>query len=37
MKDIYKEFEVVKGEYVEEIPGQERFGYSISTFMTFLK
>ena len=30
MKGIYKEFEVVTGEYVDEIPGQERFGYSIS-------
>ena len=30
MKAIFREFEVVKGEYVEEIPGQERFGYSIS-------
>lgn len=30
MKEIYKEFSQVKGEYIEEIPGQERFAYSIS-------
>lgn len=30
MKKIYKEFSQVKGEYVEEITGQDRFGYSIS-------
>lgn len=30
MKDIFKEFSEVKGEYVEEIAGQARFAYSIS-------
>ncbi|WP_311376266.1 hypothetical protein [Anaerococcus lactolyticus] len=30
MKEIFKEFSEVKGEYVEEIAGQARFAYSIS-------
>ena len=30
MKEIYKEFSEIKGEYVEEIPGQARFGYALS-------
>lgn len=30
MKEIFREFEEVKGEYVEEIPGQDRFAYEIS-------
>lgn len=30
MKEIFKEFSEVKGEYVEEIAGQSRFAYSIS-------
>ena len=30
MKEIFKEFSEVKGEYVEEIAGQTRFAYSIS-------
>lgn len=30
MKEIFKEFSEVKGEYVEEIVGQARFAYSIS-------
>lgn len=30
MKEIFKEFAEVKGEYIDEIPGQVRFGYSIS-------
>lgn len=29
MKAIYKEFSQVKGEYVDDIPGQARFGYAI--------
>lgn len=30
MKEIYKEFKEITGEYVDEIPGQDRFGYAIS-------
>lgn len=30
MKEIYKEFNEITGEYVEEIPGQDRFAYGIS-------
>lgn len=36
MKEVYKEFEVVKGEYVDEIPGQVRFGYGTSDMEDFL-
>lgn len=35
MKEIYKEFSEVKGDYVEEIPGQGRFGYSLSDLEDF--
>lgn len=30
MKEIFKEFSEIKGEYVDEIPGQDRFAYGIS-------
>lgn len=37
MKEIYKEFSEVKGDYVEEIPGQGRFGYSLSDIEDFFE
>lgn len=37
MKEIYKEFSEVKGDYVEEIPGQGRFGYSLSDLEDFFE
>ena len=37
MKEIYKEFSEVKGEYVEEIAGQARFGYGISDMDDFFE
>lgn len=29
MKEFYKEFSEINGEYVEEIPGQDRFGFGL--------
>lgn len=37
MIDLYKEFSEVKGEYVEEIPGQARFGYALSDLEDFFE
>lgn len=37
MKEIYKEFKEITGEYVEEIPGQARFGYGLSDFEDFFE
>ena len=30
MKELYKEFSEINGEYVDEIPGQDRFVYATS-------
>lgn len=30
MKEIFREFSEVKGDYIDEIPGQDRFAYGIS-------
>lgn len=37
MKEIYKEFKEITGEYVEEIPGQARFGYALSDMEDFFE
>ena len=37
MTKIYKEFKEITGEYVEEIPGQVRFGYAISDIGDFFE
>lgn len=37
MTKIYKEFSEIKGQYVEEIPGQARFGYGISDMDDFFE
>lgn len=37
MKKIYEEFSEIMGEYVEEIPGQARFGYGISDMDDFFE
>lgn len=37
MKEIYKEFKEITGEYVEEIPGQGRFGYALSDLEDFFE
>lgn len=37
MTKIYKEFLEIEGEYVEEIPGQGRFGYALSDMDDFFE
>ena len=37
MTKIYKEFTEVKGEYVDDIPGQGRFGYALSDMDDFFE
>lgn len=37
MKKLYKEFKDITGEYVEEIPGQARFGYGLSDLEDFFE
>ncbi|WP_296128972.1 hypothetical protein [uncultured Anaerococcus sp.] len=37
MKKIYKEFSEINGQYIEEIPGQARFGYGLSDMDDFFE
>ena len=37
MKKIYKEFSEINGEYIEEIPGQDRFGFGLSDMDDFFE
>lgn len=37
MKEIYKEFKEITGEYVDDIPGQARFGYALSDMGDFFE
>ena len=37
MTKLYKEFKEITGQYVEEIPGQARFGYGLSDFEDFVE
>lgn len=37
MKVLFKEFTEVKGEYVDDIPGQGRFGYALSDMDDFFE
>lgn len=37
MNKFIKEFSEIKGQYVDEIPGQARFGYALSDMDDFLR